>query len=156
MSSHVVHAVMVVPTSRAGVRVTLVKDISAVTGTRLIVIACVAIVNILFIDVAFIRVLSNENQFWALRGLQRTWHSLRRGQLSHLRTSLLWVTGATWSCLHRNCSAKARTRCLVGSQSSKPHHRVAQTLAMNLNLSCKTEVFQDPGTQCCKKGQLNL
>ena len=59
MSSHVVHAVMVVPTSKAVVRVTLVKDIRAVTGTRLIVIACVTIVNILFIDVAFIRVLSN-------------------------------------------------------------------------------------------------
>lgn len=39
---------------------------------------------------------------------------------------------------------------------SIPHHGVAQTLAMNLNLSCKTEVFQDPGTQRCKKGQLNL
>lgn len=69
MSSYVIHAVMVVPTSRAVVRVTLIKDICTVTSTRLIVIACVAIVNILFIDVAFIRVLSNENQLWALRGL---------------------------------------------------------------------------------------
>lgn len=44
----------------------------------------------------------------------------------------------------------------VGSQRSSPRRGVAQTLAMNLNLSCKTEVFQDPGTQRCKKGQLNL
>lgn len=154
MSSHVIHAVTVVPTSKAVVRVTPIKDICVVTSTWLIVIACVAIVNILFIDVAFYKSSLQLEPILGPQGTSEDLHSLQRGQLSHLRTSLFWVTGATWAACKETVHPRPEPGALWAPQSSKPHHRVAQTLAMNLNLSCKTEVFQDPGTQCCKKGAI--
>lgn len=145
---------MVVPAWGAVVRTKHGKHICIVTRASDAVITHLAVEHHEGVNVPFIG-LSPADLRPGLQTTAEDFRLLRRWQPSHLGAKSHSGHSGSLELPEKKPFSRCQNQVPRGLPELTP---VAgwPSLATNLNLSCDTEVFQDPGTQRCKKRQLNL